>query len=1122
MPAADPARVLEGLSDAQRHAVLHAAGPLLVLAGPGTGKTRVITRRVARLIADGAPPESVLAVTFTVKAAAEMRARLADLLGLATAERATVTTFHGFGHRLLTRFAHLAGLPHRWQIADSAQRKRLLARLIREHGLFPDLAPVGRDSAIPPAERFIEQCRHNGVFPEECLRHAAGRARDLERAPAGAAPDDATAAERQRLALFAERARLYQLAETASLREGLLTYEHLLTIPLRLLTARPGVAALCRDEYRHIVVDEFQDANAAQVQLLAQLAPPARSAGGGGTGPDLCVVGDDDQAIYAFRGASQHAFARFASLWPGHAVVRLDENHRCAPAIVAAANHIISRATSRFDPGKAIRVSVAHPEPGCAELVEGLILEDDAQTAEAIAALVRADRPEARPPGARYRGYAVIARGNADLDQLATGLAIEGLPVRRLRPSRAASDPVLADLRAWIELLAAPPADAAVRHVLARPALGVPVGELARLAREHGVARSRDPHAPASFRHYLARLPEARAQPGIARFLDLSTVLSADAATLPAHEAVMRIIRLADLAAPDARAPEGPLARAARIASLVRFVRLVGSRAPRLDPPGTLAEFWAYYQDLSDEDRSSLCGDEELRLDDDPEPDDQPPDAIALLTAHSAKGLEFDTVFLPRVRPRGYPPAERAQDPEHRLPPALLAQPDDPERLAADAADEERRVFYVACTRARRRLVLLAKRKASRGSGTDFFLELTREAPPGTPLVATRELEDVLAEAPPPPADAPAADLERHELPAAADPARLIGTRARAAQRSRLADLALAAETAPLDPARLAELAAQGHQHLLRLAVAAHLERTGTVPSWALDPPAPFAPGPLRDYASALATQARQPGAEQTAAGLLLRPLTAPLNLSYSAIDSYLRCPRCFYLRTQLDLGEPDRVHQFVGKAAHIALERFYRALRDADTGETPPPAHPDLLALAREALEQAWPPSLRFDPAQLEQLLAQMRLLLETLHTPDLHVLEIEHSVRFPYARAGLEHLFTARLDRVDQLPDGSVRIVDYKSGQAWKKLATPKPDDLQLGIYLLAARHLFGPNVRGRAEYWLLSTGQRGLIEFDDLDLGRIEARISQAIDGMLTGDFEPARACDAQSPCRVFDLT
>jgi hypothetical protein len=212
-------------------------------------------------------------------------------------------------------------------------------------------------------------------------------------------------------------------------------------------------------------------------------------------------------------------------------------------------------------------------------------------------------------------------------------------------------------------------------------------------------------------------------------------------------------------------------------------------------------------------------------------------------------------------------------------------------------------------------------------------------------------------------------------------------------------------------------------------------------------------------------------------------------------------------------LPEVPRPAQIVGVAVHRALQDFYLLLRENEAEGVQPPTREKLIDLGRRAFFREWPRHLETDTAQLDQVQAQLGLVFDQLHDPRANVVEVEKNVHFAYG----PHAFWAKIDRIDRVsaPDGAelFRIVDYKTGGAWESFLSPRPDDLQFGIYALALEHLYGPDIAGVAEYWLLATGQRGQISLADIDREKVCAQIDHAIEGMLAGRWERAKGCRGQ---------
>ncbi len=1057
------------LNEAQRRAVEHRAGPLVVLAGPGTGKTRVIIARIRRLIEEGAEPESILALTFSVRAAEEMRQRLSEAVGERLAERVTASTFHSFGLQVIRRFGDWIGLAPGLSLMDSAQSKRLLRAIIVEKGLFRSRAAEGIEGFIERGRSFIAACRHAARTPKEAVEYSHAW---LKRLSGPDAPPDADELAAQRMAAeeFHDLALLFAGFESACLADGTATFEDFISLPLRIFTTKSAAASTLRAEYRHVLVDEIQDVNAAKIEMLRHLAPP----GAGTRAPDLCVVGDDDQAIYGFRGAHPSALGRFAEIWTKREVIALETNYRSAPVIVQATNAVIGAAGERFEPEKKLRA--AGPVAGGS--LEGVIVGSDGDTGTVIAAMILADRKDNK--AREWSGYAVLVRTNQFRDQVAAELELRGVPVdvgARLTPL---DDPAVLDVLAWARLLADPRRDIATRRLLARP----PIGIGAEAITEWALAQQRAKQGgdKRGLADWVAA--ESAGEPGVRTFASLLMSFRSLAQVHPAERVINEVIHAT--IAPGVEALEGR-ERAARIRSLTAVLSYARTRQLFLEPPGDIAAFLRYYDDLDEKEQQFIApGFDDLDRGEDETGGRA--DAVRVITAHGAKGLEFDTVFVARARPgHGFPMSER-EEWGYPLPPEFSGAP------ARDHADEERRLFYVACTRARRRLVLTAKSKKSRGNSTDYYIEVSDIAPrilvetDGDAWIERAGLEatDESARAA---TDGSGDDVRERVLRAAL-------LEARQAAFGALHE----AEDAMLHAKALASLRDRASRAVAMVGAIARMRESGRVPE-----PAPEGADGIR-LAQVAAAMARRD------AGPLLEAMKPPLDLSFTAIDDYVRCPLCFYAKHSLGVSEAAQRVVTVGGVVHAALERFYRERSGAESDGRAGPDAERLVRTGEEEVHRRWPRGSAVDRAVLDQVRAQLRLAMERLDD-DAQALHIEEKVKWDYQdAAGNRHRFTAKMDRVDRLADGRFRIVDYKTGEAYKKYKEPPKDDLQMCIYAMALPHLLhveGP-VDGVAEYWLLSTGERGTIDLGALKLEKAKEKIDAAIEGMLAGDWPRGKQC------------
>jgi DNA helicase-2/ATP-dependent DNA helicase PcrA len=1091
---------LAELDGNQRRAVLHDGGPCAVLAGPGAGKTRVIIHRLMRLLAPveegglGAEPESVVAIAFTIKSAEQLRDRLAERLSPSVAARVRASTCHAFGRRLLDRFADTIDLPPSRGVCDSAQRRRLMREIVLETGALASRRSEGVESLVTLALRFVGRCQIDAVEPRRVIGWASDRLAAIGREEVAFDDAQAQSAEIARLGRDGELGRLYSEFHARRLDRGMLMLDDYINLPARILRERSMPAAIVRDEVRHVVVDEFQDWNPAQIELLAQLIP---GESGGSDGPDLFVVGDDDQSIYAFRGADDQAFARFARRWPGATTLTLTRNYRSAPIIIQTGNAIIEPVGSRFAPDKTIE---ANPEWGVrdnrgAGSLEGVIVDDNADNGLVIAAMIKEDR--ARREGSTgvlppYSGYAVIARSTAEVGLVAGELEIAGLPVDARRKPTPLDDDAVQDLLSWMRLLDDPSSRPDTQRLLLRPPLAAATAEVESWSGAHRQRSFQQSDVAPAFLEWLRA--EHGGHESIAWLLARFDAFRARSALGERADAVVdSIIRETGMAHAEGLTGRR---RAGRIEDLVRVLRFVRQVAPNLDQPRGLREFWRYYNDLdSDEQQFEIKGDAAVDREDD---DGARPDAVTVITAHSAKGLEFDTVFLPKVRPTGYPMNNISDGEGVTLPVELTG------REPTTHADEERRVFYVACTRAERRLVALAKSKKgqTRGSSGDYYLELTLDHPElSLHEHAGQAWLESISEG-----DAAVALGGDDEEPSTI----WLRRRRDAAMIGAINDLHRAA-SAGVSDAKLEAIIADLRSRTTELAAIEHWRKTGAAPAISADNEATRA-----RLAEISERMSRGEFDDQS----LTRPMRGPLRLSFSMIKAYLDCPRCFYMKYGLQLDEPKTPQLEIGDIIHKSLEWHARACATAEAeGEPGPGVEPLVsraLAMARRQLTGD-----EGDEGRIDQIEAQLRRYASD-YADDSQLLESEMRVEMPWVIEGsaMTHTLVAKLDRVDQLPDGSHRIVDYKTGRATKALTEPAKNDLQLNIYLLALMHAMSMEdiPDGAAEYWLLSTGDRGVLRFSEMKPDKAREKINEAARGMLAGEYEKGPQCKGM--CGILD--
>jgi DNA helicase-2/ATP-dependent DNA helicase PcrA len=805
-------RVLDGLSEAQRRAVIHEDGPLIVLAGPGTGKTRVITARVAYMIGErGIAADRIAAVTFTNKAARELGNRLGELVDPTVAERVHATTFHSLGFRIVRRFADVLGLPSNFQIIDSAQRNRLIREIIRDERLYRDSLGSGISAAVDQAHRVMESLRHLGLESSDA-REWLTRAREEAESIDG----DEQSARVAELDRFGDAVGVYGHFQTRCLDRGWVVIDDLIMMPTRLVREHDSVASILRHDYGHLVVDEFQDVNQAQIEMIRALCPPSDRA-------DVCVVGDDDQSIYGFRGADDRAFARFASVWQHSTTVKLTTNYRSARVIVDAGNASITRAASRFAPDK---TAVAHRGDIAGSSLELVKLDDNAQTGEVIASMLLAMASDGGE-GFSFSDCAVIARSNPFLEEIAQTLMLEGIPIDMREKASSMEDEGAKDVFAWARLLIDPDSSVELRRVLSRPPYRVDPVVLGSLISGYKAARSRFEHRegdkekdPGTLIGWVVDRSEGVMRERVEAMRGLMQELGLVVSQQPAAEAVTEIIKRTGVVHRDLGDARSRSKRISAVSSIVKFARL---RGDRFDSPGDLGAMLRYFDDLDEKEQSlgELPEDVVAAYEGDGALGGSDRGAVSLLTAHTSKGLEFKTVFVARVGNYGFPLAHRGED--GVLPDGVMDRGDDVRDSKSRHADEERRVFFVALTRAEDRAILTAK-LPKKTTVANYAFELRESM--GERLIE-RDVEDVT-------------DLERagdavSRLSAEFKAIRSIRDAFDQAKREARRDAASAIDAHELGEIDRDSLVARLGSAADRAAAVHEVLRTGVVPEWVAD-----------------------------------------------------------------------------------------------------------------------------------------------------------------------------------------------------------------------------------------------------------------------------------------------
>ena len=622
---------LSRLNPEQADAAATVNGPVLVLAGAGTGKTRVITFRIAHMLSIGIPPEQILGMTFTNKAAREMRERLAQLVDPDVASRVTLGTFHSFCIRILRREAAKLGYLPGFTIADDSDQQGLLKQAVGNAGF-------STREGFPLAEiqAQIGKWKNRLLFPKDAKKFAE------------------TGYEENCAIIYEHYQELLELQNS-------LDFDDMLLLVHKLFTEFPEVLAKYQDRYRYLLIDEYQDTNAAQFTIVKLLV---------GENCNLCVVGDDDQSIYSWRGADISNILNFPEHFPGAKVVKLEQNYRSTTSILNAANVVIGSNANRHE-------KKLWSELGEGEKVQVIKTASGEAEAEFIAGMIRQLHNSEQHP---YNDFAILYRSNHLSRELEQAMRRNGIPYRLVGGQEFYKRREIKDAVSYLKLLVNPHDDQSLLRILGTPPRGlaqkaVDALKLHRktkhramfeLLGEEEFRKELTPKAAEAAAEFAAVCTKYRKEfeePG-----NLAGKITAFLREIGYSDGLQRIYK--DLK--DAMK---------RRENLDEFINAIAQYETRQAEPATLLAYLENLALLEENDRV--------------EEDSPDADAVTLTTVHASKGLEFPVVFVIAME-RNIFPHERA--------------------LEEGSADEELRLFYVAITRARRQLYLLrAKERMQRG-----------------------------------------------------------------------------------------------------------------------------------------------------------------------------------------------------------------------------------------------------------------------------------------------------------------------------------------------------------------------------------------------------------------------
>ena len=606
------------LNDQQRAAVTHTGGPLLVLAGAGSGKTGVITHRIAHLIAEGASPNSILALTFTNKAANEMRERVKKLIG-AKAKHVTLSTFHSLGLKMLRHNARAAGLRRDFVIYNEGDQISLVRTLIREH-------PQRREKFDP------------GILLSRISR--------IKNRSAGGVKTSSRYGDKYDL-IFDD---IYDRYHRSLRSCQAVDFDDLILLPIDLLEKNKEIRQTYHEVYKHLLVDEYQDTNAGQYRLLRLLA---------GDGHALCVVGDDDQSIYGWRGAEVGNILRFEKDFSKARVIKLEQNYRSTQVILDAAHHVIQN-NSKRQPKK------LWTDRGQGRFIDAFMAKDEADEAKTIAYRIQEIQKRTDAP---WKAFAVLYRSNVQSRAIESALRLAGVPYNVAGGYEYFERKEVKDLIAYLRVVANPDDDLNLLRIINYPRRGVGDHTIALLT-EHATHSKKSIFHTMS--HYAHEDLSKAASDGLRSFSEMIEGLR----EIAKHNKPAQLVRAL-------------IERSRYRESLMEAYEDAQTAQMKIELVEELASAASAYQEQTE--RSTLIGFlDSVALDDDAygknDKKQFSDNAVLLATLHSAKGLEFPYVFLCGLEENLLPHARSLKD--------------------NTEVDEERRLCYVGMTRAKSHLTL--------------------------------------------------------------------------------------------------------------------------------------------------------------------------------------------------------------------------------------------------------------------------------------------------------------------------------------------------------------------------------------------------------------------------------
>ena len=1006
------------LSQPQKQAVEYLGGPQIILAGAGSGKTRVIVAKAQYLVEEKSySPESLLVITYSTKTQAELEERMA-ILGNRMPE---IKTFHSLGLDIINEFPHLSGTGGEISKAGEYRLHQYLKRAISELAESMLLDTNRPDEIYRGIAKFIERAKDELVSPEDVITEAEDQ---LSALPADAGDNDDIIVNRDRWTKVLEAGRIYRAyerikTENTDTQGGNIDYGDMIVTSHRLLSTQKIVGATLRQRIEYILVDEFQDANYAQVEILYHLA---------GNKCGITVVGDDDQAIYRFRGASFASFKLFQQLFPDAMVHKLEENYRSTSNIVKAAQSVIEiDPEARFESQKKMFSSGDSGEKVSVRVCPDYLTEAES-VADETGSLLKIEKYN------KPKSIAVLFRARRHKDLLAGILQRKKIDFFYDKKIEESSSQPVKLLRTLYEFVL----DSSRRDLLAVIFHHFLPGIEPDLEREIGYKLSRPENEPLDILRAIASESDKALSADLLNLIDLLNELK----TLMTNKNPLELLELV-------------ISRAGILSSVIANGQIVDHRA-LADIAGILRDADSFMQENDTGSHPAFL--EYLSwktgVSEDENAIEETEAPVVLQTVHGSKGLEYPVVFVIGLSNIRFPSRRRSVTLE--FPPELYKDELPPGDYRIQ---EERRLFYVAMTRARERLYLHGlEKKGTRLS--QFVKELTGQ-PVFDEVGETKKIDQTIT------------------LPETAfGPAEAIDE-----TRS-----VVIPGSVPIEDALPESILKLWRLQSSKIQTAEEFEQVKDKFKSKID-------SSLTELKS-----------------LIDRENFAPLQpdqrfkvdrVSYTDLETFDTCPLKFYYRKILRMPSPPSPHQLLGQVIHIVLENAGKSMMDGKAA-----GFEGLIA----EFESRWRRIHLNDPDQKERLMQRGRELLDNFAALQSKRPGKPESFEEPFEIELPNAKLTGRIDRIDKTPSG-LTVIDYKTG---KKDDAKLKKDLQLPIYSLACKENFG-EYPSSLIFMFLRDGTIHEDSFEPEALEAIRAEIEDRIEKINSSDFTATPGYD----CRYCDF-